>query len=140
MTLYLKIERATKEVLRQRHADAMERVFDKRAVWLPVTDPAAPDHDPATQVVERALSIPDLSAPDAETVVTVAYAVRAKTAQELARDGNRALVALGADAAVVLTELAQVLVDKGVIAVSDFPPAVRQRFQDIKAIADRVKG
>jgi len=77
------------------------------------------------------------------TKVRSTYSVRAKTAQELAEeqrdDDLRVLRDGGKDLALVVTELVAKLIEKGVIAAGDFTPGVRQTYQDVKAIADRVK-
>lgn len=74
---------------------------------------------------------------------TETYSVRDKTAQELATEQKAqdmsALRGGGEKVAFVLVELVQSLRDKGAISATDFTPSTRQVWQDVKAIADRVK-
>ena len=80
-------------------------------------------------------------APDFD--VTETWTVRAKTQAELdveqrSQDTAR-LREAGKDMALVLTELVTWLVTNTAMQASDFSPDVRQAYQDLKVIADRVK-
>ena len=105
--------------------------------WLPEEKVGFEPFDPETQV-RTGPTFQILSAKVRST-----YTLRDKTAQELAdeqRDDDlRVLRDGGKDLALVVTELVTKLIEKGVIAASEFTPGVRQTYQNVKAIADRVK-
>ena len=105
--------------------------------WLPEEKVGFKPFDPATQV--RTGPTHQILA----AKVRSTYSLRAKTAQELANeqrdDDLQALRDGGKDLALVVSELVAKLIEKGVIAAGDFTPGVRQTYQDVKAIADRVK-
>lgn len=68
-----------------------------------------------------------------QTTDPAAAAASAKAADTMKlRDGGEKI-------AFVLVELVDKLIAKGAIAATDFTPAVRQVYQDVKTIADRVK-
>ncbi len=75
--------------------------------------------------------------------VTETWAVRAKTQIELDADQrSKDLVGLqdaGKDIALVLTELIDWTLTNTAMQATDFTSGVRQAYQDLKAIADRVK-
>ncbi len=108
----------------------------KELGWLPVA-PVGDTFDPATQVRTG----PVLVIGDDE--VTATYEVRDKTAQELAAEqravDSSKLREAGKDVAVVLTELVDYLIANTAMQASNFTPSVRQAYQDLKVIADRVK-
>lgn len=100
--------------------------------WFEVTihpDPVKPAYDPSTQY----LTIGD----DGE------YVVNDYTAEELAENQqNKDIATLqdkGKDVCLVLTELISWMLANTNIKATDFTPEVRQAYQDIKAIADRIK-
>lgn len=117
---------------------------DLKAVgWLPVVY-VNEAYDSATQVRTgpTGSNVGAVVAPGADAV-TGTYTVRDKTVQELADDQrNQDLAGLrgaGKDLALVLTELIQWIVANTAMQATDFSPAVRQAYLDLRAIADRVK-
>lgn len=94
--------------------------------------------DPATQIRTGPVTAvaPDFSA-------TATYSVRAKTQAELDADKRGEDLAglrdAGKDLALVLTELVAWLVANTAMQATDFTPGVRLAYQDLKAVADRVK-
>ncbi len=96
-----------------------------------------PPFDPATEIREG----PVLTI--FADRVTEVFTVRAKTQAELDADQRAAdlsvLRGAGKDAVLVLIELIDKLLADAVISAGDFTPDVRQAYQDLKVIADRVK-
>lgn len=103
-------------------------------VEVAVTDPA---YDPATEVKEGPTDAYD------GINATRIYAVRAKTAQELnteqLNNDINVLRAAGKDTVLVLVELIDYLLANTAMSGTDFTPNVRQAYQDLKVIADRIK-
>jgi hypothetical protein len=88
MATYLKIERATGDVLMREDKDDPIRALGKEMVWIPLTVQAAPDFDGAAEKIVARLDIPDLAdmsrdvAPDA--VATEGFNVVALSTEEIA--------------------------------------------------------
>ena len=61
MTTWVKIDRATGDVLKRRTEDKLERVFNKPVVWLEVEKKDAPEYDAATHKLNATVTQPDLS-------------------------------------------------------------------------------
>ena len=101
-----------------------------------VVDPA---YDPDTQVRTG----PVFDVVDDTFDVTETYAVRAKTAQEIADDQQTADIdelRLSVDKlAFIQTELIDKLLGQGTVQAADFTAPVRAIYQDIKVIVDRAK-
>lgn len=141
--LYFKIEPGTNNILgvlggpfSQYNTKADSAVNGKAyLVEVEVTDPP---YDPATQVKEGPV--------DAYTGTNAVriYTVRDKTPQELAAEqldkDKAALRSAVEDIGIVVLALVDTLVSKGTIVPQDVEPVARKAYQDLKAIADRVKG
>ena len=61
MTEWVKIDRATGNVLKRRTEDSLERVMNKAVVWLEVEKKDAPDFDASTHKLNATVTQPDLS-------------------------------------------------------------------------------
>lgn len=61
MTKWVKIDRATGNVLKRRTEDKLERVFNKPVVWIEVEKKDAPEYDTATHKLNATVTQPDLS-------------------------------------------------------------------------------
>ena len=61
MTEWVKIDRATGDVLKRRTEDKLERVFNKPVVWIEVEKKDAPEYDAATHKLNATVTQPDLS-------------------------------------------------------------------------------
>jgi len=61
MTKWVKIDRATGDVLKRRTEDKLERVFNKPVVWIEVEKKDAPEYDAATHKLNATVTQPDLS-------------------------------------------------------------------------------
>lgn len=61
MTTWVKIDRATGDVLKRRTEDKLERVFNKPVVWLEVEKKDAPEYDASTHKLTPVVTQPDLS-------------------------------------------------------------------------------
>lgn len=61
MTRWVKIDRATGDVLKRRTEDKLERVFNKPVVWLEVEKKDAPEYDASTHKLTPVVTQPDLS-------------------------------------------------------------------------------
>ena len=111
--------------------------------WLPVVY-VNETYDPATQVRTgpTGCNVGD-AVPAGADDVTGTYTVRAKTAQELDDDQrSKDLSDLRnaiLDLAIVQTELIDYLLANTAMQPSNFTRDTKQRYLDIKAIADRVK-
>lgn len=106
-------------------------------MWRPYTPWPDPVFDPTTEkLVDDIYTITD-------TAVLGGMKKAAMTQQEIDDwQENLDLGVLkeaGRDLAVVLIELVDQLIAQATIQVTDFTPAVKQNYLDIKAIADRVK-
>jgi hypothetical protein len=111
--------------------------------WLPVVY-VNEVYAPATRVRTgpTGCNIGD-AVPAGADEVTGAYALRDKTQQEVdddKRDQDLAtLREAGKDLALVLTELVEWALANTAMQPTDFTPDTKQRYLDVKAIADRVK-
>lgn len=111
--------------------------------WLPVVY-VNEAYDPASQIRTgpTGCNIGD-AVPAGADDVTGTYTVRAKTQQELDDDQrNQDLAALRdavVDMAIVQTEFIDWTLANTAMQATDFEPDTKQRYLDIKAIADRVK-
>jgi len=111
--------------------------------WLPVVY-VDETYDSATKVRTgpTGCNVGD-AVPSGADEVTVAYALRDKTPQEVdddKRDQDLAtLREAGKDLALVLTELVEWALANTAMQPTDFTPDTKQRYLDVKAIADRVK-
>lgn len=104
--------------------------------WVAYSETVA-SIDPATEIA---------TAPVIEVTadgVTRTVGKRALTAEELRSKRNAADIASlrssGKDMALITVELIEKLLADNVIAATDFSPNVRQAFQNVKAIADRLR-
>ena len=61
MTKWVKIDRATGNVLKRRTEDNLERVFNKPVVWIELEKKDAPEYDAATHKLNATVTQPDLS-------------------------------------------------------------------------------
>ena len=61
MTEWVKIDRATGEVLKKRTEDKLERVFNKPQVWIELDKKNAPEYDASTHKLNAIVTQPDLS-------------------------------------------------------------------------------
>ena len=61
MTKWVKINRATGNVLKRRTEDNLERVFNKPDVWIELEKKDAPEYDAATHKLNATVTQPDLS-------------------------------------------------------------------------------
>jgi|8_EtaG_2_1085327.scaffolds.fasta_scaffold00570_11 hypothetical protein len=61
MTEWVKIDRATGDVLKRRTEDKLERVFNKPVVWIKLEKKDAPDFDANTHKLNATVTQPDLS-------------------------------------------------------------------------------
>jgi hypothetical protein len=61
MTEWVKIDRATGDVIRRRNEDKLERVFSKPVVWIELEKKDAPEYDTATHKLNATVTQPDLS-------------------------------------------------------------------------------
>ena len=61
MTDWVKIDRATGEVLKKRTEDKLERVFNKPQVWIELDKKNAPEYDATTHKLTPVVTQPDLS-------------------------------------------------------------------------------
>jgi hypothetical protein len=61
MTDWVKIDRATGNVLKRRTEDKLERVFNKPVVWIEVEKKDAPEYDASTHKLNATVTQPDLS-------------------------------------------------------------------------------
>jgi hypothetical protein len=61
MTEWVKIHRATGDVLKRRTEDKLERVFNKPVVWIELDKKDAPEHDVLTHKLIKTVEQPDLS-------------------------------------------------------------------------------
>ena len=61
MTDWVKIDRATGDVLKRRTEDKLERVFNKPVVWIEVEKKDAPEYDASTHKLNATVTQPDLS-------------------------------------------------------------------------------
>ena len=61
MTKWVKIDRATGDVLKRRTEDKLERVFNKPVVWIEVEKKDAPEYDASTHKLTPVVTQPDLS-------------------------------------------------------------------------------
>ena len=61
MTEWVKIDRATGNVLKRRTEDKLERVFNKPLVWLELEKQEVPDFDASTHKLSKTVTQPDLS-------------------------------------------------------------------------------
>ena len=61
MTDWVKIHRATGNVLKRRTEDKLERVFNKPVVWIEVEKKDAPEYDASTHKLNATVTQPDLS-------------------------------------------------------------------------------
>ena len=61
MTEWVKIDRATGDVLKRRTEDKLERVFNKPVVWIELEKKDAPKYDAATHKLNATVTQPDLS-------------------------------------------------------------------------------
>ena len=61
MTEWVKIDRATGDVLKRRTEDKLERVFNKPVVWIKLEKKDAPDFDASTHKLNATVTQPDLS-------------------------------------------------------------------------------
>ena len=59
--IYVKIDRATGDVIRRKKAYAMERIFNKPTVWIEFEKGAQPTYDPETHKLLPLVTQPDLS-------------------------------------------------------------------------------
>jgi hypothetical protein len=88
MTTYLKIDRATGNVLVREDKDAPTRALNKPTIWLPLVSDPPPSFDLAAEKLVARLDIPDLAdlgrdvASDA--VATEGFNVVALTVEEIA--------------------------------------------------------
>jgi hypothetical protein len=110
---------------------------DDVPMWRPYTRTPDPAFDPAThKLVDDPRVIADDGVTDSRSVVAL-------TQQEIDDAAEEAdisnLQTAGRDIAVVLVELVDQLLLDSTIQLTDFTPAVKQNYLDIKAIADRVK-
>ena len=118
-------------------AEFKPREINGVPMWRPYIRTADPAFDPA---IEKLVDDPRVIT---DTDVTDSRSKVALTQQEI--DDNQeandlsALKDAGRDIAVVLVELVDQLLADNTIQVTDFSAAVKQNFQDVKAIADRVK-
>ena len=61
MTEWVKIDRATGNVLKRRTEDSLERVMNKAVVWIELDKKDAPKHDASTHKLNATVTQPDLS-------------------------------------------------------------------------------
>jgi len=61
MTEWVKIDRATGNVLKRRTEDSLERVMNKAVVWIELDKKDAPEHDASTHKLNATVVQPDLS-------------------------------------------------------------------------------
>tara|TARA_R100001443_G_scaffold90665_1_gene97177 strand:+ start:83 stop:490 length:408 start_codon:yes stop_codon:yes gene_type:complete len=61
MTEWVKIDRATGNVLKRRTEDSLERVMNKAVVWIELDKKDAPEYDASTHKLEPVVTQPDLS-------------------------------------------------------------------------------
>ncbi len=111
--------------------------------WLPVVY-VNDAYDTATQVRTGPVgcNVGDVITQGVDSV-TGTYTVRDKTAQELTGEQQTQDLAnlreAGRDIALVLTELVDWTLANTSMQPTDFSPIVKQAYQDLKVIADRVK-
>ena len=95
-----------------------------------------PDYDPETQIKEGPIDSWD------GTTATRAYTVRDLTQTELDEKQERTDVAEVSNAVVLIGKLTIQLIDKlltnNVIQATDFTPNVRQDYQNLKSVIDRI--
>ena len=106
-------------------------------MWRPYIRTADPAFDPATEkLVDDPRVITDTDVTDSRSKVAL-------TRQEFddIQEANdlSALRDAGRDISVVLVELVDQLLADNTIQVTDFTPAAKQNYLDVKAIADRVE-
>jgi len=123
--------------------DRSSNVELKAVGWLPVVYVNV-TYNSATQIRTgpTGCNVGD-AVPAGADEVTGAYALRDKTQQEVdddKRDQDLAtLREAGKDLALVLTELVEWALANTAMQPTDFTPDTKQRYLDVKAIADRVK-
>jgi hypothetical protein len=61
MTNWVKIDRATGDIIKRKRADSMTRIFNKPSVWLEQVNEAKPAYDPDTHKLEALITQPDMS-------------------------------------------------------------------------------
>lgn len=61
MTEWVKIDRATGNVLKRRTEDSLERVMNKAVVWIELDRKDAPEYDASTHKLNATVVQPDLS-------------------------------------------------------------------------------
>ena len=61
MTHWVKIDRATGDVLKHKITPTLARTFRKKIVWIELEREAKPDHNEETHKLERTITQPDLS-------------------------------------------------------------------------------
>mgnify|MGYP003117407546 CR=1 FL=1 len=61
MTEWVKIDRATGNVLKRRTEDSLERVMNKAVVWIELDKKNAPEYDASTHKLNATVVQPDLS-------------------------------------------------------------------------------
>ncbi len=59
--IFVKIERATGDILKRKEAPSMDRVFNKKAVWIELERKSQPDFNPETHKLVATVEQPDLS-------------------------------------------------------------------------------
>lgn len=106
-------------------------------MWRDYINSPNPAFDPATEkLVDNPRIITDTDVTDSRSKVAL-------TQQEIDDNQEENDIAVlkdaGRDIAVVLVELVDQLLADNTIQVTDFTPAVKQNYLDVKAIADRVK-
>lgn len=148
MTNFVKIDRATGDVLKQRSTNNLERVFNKSTVWIELEINNKPIFDPNSQRLVPTLAQPDLSDLNVDVSPTAkrvqGWEAIALTAQELAGiqtslDVDFVASSSGRKAMWLLVELIDKLFDQATIQPTDFTPDVRQAYTDIKTRVDRIK-
>jgi hypothetical protein len=146
MTLFFKISNDGQTILGEKRLDdgvGYNSFETSRVNGKPFLAPVTvtyPPYDPATEVKEGPVDAYDLQT----NTATRTYSVRQKTQVELDQDqleaDNAAIKAAVKSIGLVTVELVEKLLSDNVIAATDFSADVRDRFQNLKQIADRLRG
>jgi len=133
MAIFAKIDRQTLTVLARERKESPVLVDDpNKPKWVPVIVDVEPAFDPAT---EKTVPIESVNLNEVRTTWTV----EALNQTELDQSDEENLRTRGVQVAFVLVELVDYLLANTSMTASDFTPAVRQTYADVKQIADRIK-
>ena len=126
ITKWVKIDRATGAVVKQRTAEEMERVFDKPFVWIELERLAAPSFDADTEKLEPVATQADFSDLDVDVDPNEkrleSWAIVALAAAELQRRTN--------DRIAETDQLLTRIIEDIMVAIATGDPLERATFPD----------